>query len=426
MMASALDHYQQLFTKSQADLLKVDPKWLSELRQNSMLALQQQKFPTSKDQAWKYTPLTQLLASRPTLVTQQIENNALDLAWVHDFPRVVIRDGHFCRELSNCRGDFTVHSLKTVLQECPELVRNYLTDQQAIHAFDHLNKVFFQDGVVLQFGQNFSSDQPIVLLFIASQADKVNFTRNYIITEPGAAANVIEWYQGDAHEYWTSSMTYCAVAENASLHHMKVQLEAATSTHTSSLQVDLQQDSSFNSHVFSLSGQLLRHDLLVNLHKPGAHCQLQGLYLGLDKQHVAHHTKVNHLSVHTHSREYYKGIVADHAKAVFSGQVYIAEQAQQTSATQINKNLLLSTQAQVNTEPQLKIFADDVKCSHGATVGQLDANALFYLRSRGINEKTAKQLLLTGFVDEIIATLAKTQQNLMNPTLTHHLSLLGN
>ena len=233
--------------------------------------------------------------------------------------------------------------------------------------------------------------------------------------EANTEATLIENYIGlDDANYFTNTVTEVSLADGANLQHYKVQQESLNSTHIGNLNVMQQKDSRLISHSISLGGSLVRNDIHSQLAAEGASVVLNGLYMTKGKQHIDNHTRVDHLKPNTHSEENYRGVMNDNSRAVFNGKVIVHPQAQKIEAHQHNANLLLSDNAEIDTKPELEIYADDVKCSHGATVGQLDQDMLFYLRTRAIDEETAKSLLTFAFVEEVISkiTLAPLRERL--------------
>jgi len=256
--------------------------------------------------------------------------------------------------------------------------------------------------------RNVALDAPVELVFFAAaNRPVVAHPRILVVLEAGASATVVERYIGDdSQPYLTNVVTEAIVGPNASLRHVKTQEEGAAAFHLASIWAHQAPSSRFRSCSISLGAALARTDISTLLDGEGAECDLDGLYIGRNQQHVDHHTIIDHRSPHASSRELYKGVLDDAATGVFNGKVFVRQDAQKSNAQQMNKNLLLSDSATVDTKPQLEIFADDVKCSHGATVGRLDATALFYLRSRGIDAQRAREILVYAFANEMLDRIA--------------------
>jgi len=277
------------------------------------------------------------------------------------------------------------------------------------HAFVALNTAFLDDGAYLKLPAGAIVPQPIHVLFITTSAAgrPVTHPRVLIVLEPNSQASVVETYAGDPDAaYFTNAVTEIVLGENAVLHHCKVQHESAAAYHIGSMQVRAGRSSTCASHSISLGGALVRNDIVAVLNGEGAECTLNGLYLADGQRLVDNHTTIDHAQPHCASREVYKGILADRARGVFNGKIVVRPDAQKTDAKQTNRALLLSADALINTKPQLEIFANDVKCTHGAAVGQLDDEAVFYLRSRGLGEAAARQLLIHAFAAEVLDRLS--------------------
>ena len=246
-------------------------------------------------------------------------------------------------------------------------------------------------------------EKPVYLLFVASGRGTAIYPRNIFILGDGAHATVIEHYFGmqEAHNF-TDAVTQISLGAGAVMQHCKLVQEGKDAFHVAGIHAEQAAGSRFVSHSFALGGRLARNDITSRLNGAECHCSFDGLYLLDGKQHVDHHTRVDHFAPSCTSREYYRGILDGESHGVFNGKVVVHPHAVKTDAHQSNRNLLLSRQAEMDTKPQLEIFADDVKCTHGATVGQLDDDSLFYLRSRGIDADSARSLLIYGFANDII------------------------
>jgi Fe-S cluster assembly protein SufD len=266
--------------------------------------------------------------------------------------------------------------------------------------------------------------QPIHLLFIATQEDLAMHPRNLIRAAPGARATIIEHFAGPNDiAYFTNAVTHLVAGEGAEIEHVRVQQESARAFHVAALHARQAANSRIISHAFSLGALLSRNNIDIRLDAEGAAVTLNGLYVAGRRQHVDHHTRIDHARPRCISRETYKGVLDGAARAVFHGRIVVHPDAQKSDARQSNRNLLLSGQAEVDTRPQLEIHADDVQCAHSATVGQLDEQQLFYLRSRGVDASCAKAMLIEAFAREVIARIDFTP---LRERLEHSLSdLLG-
>ena len=372
--------------------------------------------PTTRQEEWKYTslaPLAQIPFAPPAGEGKLPSLEQLDhLAGpsVDGGVRLVFVDGRYRPELSSgmggARGAF-VGSLRAALAERPELVEREL----ARHAdFQHdaltaLNTAFIEDGAFVQLPAGTVLPAPIHLLFVSTARGKPMLAqpRNLILLGASSQATLVESHAGLSDEvYFTNVVTEVVLGENAQLDHYKLQEESARAFHIALTQVHQGRDSRFRSHSVALGAALARNEVRALLASEGSECTLNGLYLATGKQHLDNRTLIDHQSPRCTSRELYKGVLDGQSRGVFSGRVLVRHDAQKTDASQTNKNLLLSDEALVDTKPQLEIFADDVKCAHGAAVGQLDEDALFYLQSRGIGREAAKSLLTYAFASEMV------------------------
>ena len=389
--------------------------WVREIRERALSRFSEIGFPTIQDEEWKYTNVSPIerhgFTPAPKGVNgvsaAQIEGLTFKDLLAH---RLVFINGYYHPELS-CIGALpagvVVGSLAASLANQPDALQPHLGRHtpDAMHGFAALNTAFLIDGAYIHLAQGVAVDQPIHLIFLSTEksASRMAQPRNLVVAGEGSQATVIEHYiaLGETR-YFTNALTEVVTARNAVLEHYRVQQEGAKAYHIGGLHVHMERDSRFTSHAIDLGGLLVRNDVRSILAAEGAECTLNGLYVVGGRQHVDNHTYVDHAKPHGTSREYYKGVLDGRARAVFNGRVVVQPDAQHTDAQQINKNLLLSEDAEVDTKPQLEIYADDVKCSHGATVGQLDPEALFYLRSRAIDEAAARDLLTYAFANDVL------------------------
>jgi len=289
-------------------------------------------------------------------------------------------------------------------------VRPYLarTDRQKEHAFTALNTACFRDGAFLHLSSETVLERPVHLLFLsAGPADAdlppVAFPRVLIVAERGSQMAIVEEYRGpDETAYFTNGVSEAFLHDGAVVDHCKLQHEGRRATHIAPLYVEQARGSRFSTHLVSVGGELVRNETDVRLAAEGCTATVNGLYFADDGQHVDNHTEIDHAQPNCQSHELYKGILRGRGRGVFNGKIFVRPNAQKTDAKQTNQTLLLSEDAIVDAKPQLEIFADDVKCTHGATVGQLEENALFYLRSRGIGEAQARSLLTYAFANDVI------------------------
>lgn len=418
-MAKTVDHrepYLTAFRAFEASLNGRSASGIHGLRRSALDALAQTGFPTPRDEAWRHTSVAPLLETpfapvlsdgRRELTAEQIAPFSFDgLGGV----QLVFVDGFYAPGLSSrpgLPGGAQADSLASVLEASPERVSEELSRHAAhkIHAFAALNTAFIRDGAFVFVPRGVAVEAPIHLLFISTAKDKatVSHPRTLVLAEDGSRVTLIETYAGIGHgAYFTNAVTEIAAGDHAVVDHYKLELESPEAFHIGVMQITQGRASNVSSHAISLGGRLVRNEARARLAGEGCEATLNGLYLLSDKQHVDNHTLLEHTEPNGSSHELYKGILTDASRAVFRGKIHVHQKAQKTNAYQSNQNLLLSEDARVNTKPQLEIYADDVRCSHGATVGQIDEDALFYLRARGIGEKRARQVLLQAFAGDIL------------------------
>ncbi len=419
MSTASTDHYLKEFSALAQDLPGNTLPWLQQTRKRALDRFAALGFPTPRHEDWKYTNVRPIekQAFRPTgkvclgLVPDDIEAYLFQNLPCH---RLVFVNGHFAPELSRpgkLSEGLTVGSLAKSLLRTPNSLESHLARyaDASANGFEALNTAFMGDGAYVYLAAGKVIEDPIHLLFLSTQQEEPVFSqpRNLVVAGDNAQAVLIETYAslGDS-AHFTNALTEVALGQNATLEHYKLQQESLKAYHIATLQVHQERDSRFTSHAVSFGARLARHNINVVLDAEGTECTLNGLYMVDGRQHVDFHTKIDHAKPHGTSHEFYKGILNGHARGVFNGRIYVHPDAQKTDAEQSNKNLLLSKDAEVDTKPQLEIYADDVKCSHGATVGQLDDTMLFYLRSRGIDEATARGLLTYGFAHDIVERMA--------------------
>ena len=393
------------------------PTWLLTLRKAGMARFAELGFPTIHDEDWRFTNVTPL-AKLPFKPMFEPAADATAKSALKNYifanvpgPRLVFVNGHYSATLSSVRGlpaGAKVSSLAAALASDPafiekQLGRCALTED---NSFAALNQAFFLDGGFVHVPAGVSIVEPVQFIFVstAKQSGETIQPRNLIVAGAGSKATVIESYiSADTTAYFTNVVTEIVAGGNAALEYLKFQDEAAEAFHLATIAAELGRASNVKIHSFALGAKLSRNNIRVNLAGEGLECILNGLYLTRDEQLADHHMIVEHAQPHCASHEYFNGILDDKSKGVFHGRIFVRPIAQKTDAKQTNKNLLLSDDATIDTKPQLEIYADDVKCTHGATVGQLNDESIFYLRSRGIGKDTARRMLIHAFAGEIIA-----------------------
>ena len=408
------DSYLQKF--EQFEQLAEQPSWLVSLRKAGISSFEQQGFPTLGDEDWRYTNVAPIvrLPFKPVFKAPvgSVAAEVLDRAPFRGLcgSRLVFVDGHYSSDLSLHRplpaGVKVVNLAEALAGDSSTLEKHlgrYAPAQS--NAFAALNQAFFPDGAFIYVPCGISVPEPIQLIFISSgdQIGAATHPRNLIIAEASSKATVIESYLGAGKAAGlTNGVTELVAGDNAGLELLKFQDETLESFHVATIHGQFSRGSSVKIHSFALGARLSRNNIRVRLAGESLECILNGLYLTKDEQLADHHMIVEHAEPHCASHEYFNGILDDKSKGVFHGRIYVHQIAQKTDAKQTNKNLLLSDDATVYTKPQLEIYADDVKCTHGATVGQLNEEAIFYLRSRGLGMDTARQMLIHAFAGEII------------------------
>jgi Fe-S cluster assembly protein SufD len=409
--------YAERFAAFKDKSTKPGASWLTRLREDAMERFEQLGFPTTFDEEWKYTSLA-AISKRQFEPVAELKNAMVDERALEPFAypeakaaQLVFINGVYSRELSSLeslpRGVVAENLADALGGEHSEIVRAKLARHADYHesALVALNTAFVSEGAFLLIPKGMRVETPIHLLFLSvpQASPAVSFPRVLIVAEAQAEATLIESYVSvEEGAYWTNAVVEVLVEDGARVEHYKIQRESQQAFHTATTQVELGAASSFDATTITLGGELSRHDINVHLRARGAECRVDGLYMVSTGQHTDTHSLIEHAEPHCTSRQLYKGILDGKSRAVFNGKVFVREGALQTDAQQTNRNLLLSNEARVDTKPQLEIFADDVKCAHGATVGQLEEEELFYLISRGLRPELAQNLLTYGFAEEVI------------------------
>jgi Fe-S cluster assembly protein SufD len=411
--SSARTHHFADFSRVAAALPGDKLPWLARIRSAALDAFAQNGMPTRRDEEWKYTsvaafekhgflamPNTRHAASEAAALLARF---ALDKNAGH---LLVFHNGRYAPALSppgRLPQGATLMSLAQALAAAPDALEPWLASEESPPAFDALNSAFMADGAYLHLTPGTVLEAPVHLLFISTGSGGASYLRNVIVAEAGAQASVVEHYAGaDGALYFTNAVTRIFAAQNASIEHHKLQQEAADAFYVAGIHAVQQRDSRLASHSFTLGAALSRNDITTVFDASGCEATLNGLYLVGGQQHVDNHTLIDHRQPKGTSRENYRGVMDGQSHAVFNGKVIVHPGAQKTNAHQANHNLLLSKDAEIDTKPQLEIYADDVKCNHGATIGQLDETQLFYLRSRGVGEALARKLLVHAFAHDVI------------------------
>ena len=373
-------------------------------------------FPTTRNEEWRFTSVAPIARTPFRLARDngaQIDDRVLNSETLDpDWPRLAFTNARATPACSSARvsqDSLVIEPLADSLagesQALPsDLAKHASFDQEA---FTALNTAFLHDGAYVVIPRNLVLKDPIHLIFVSTAGGNgdatVSHPRTLIVVEPGSQVTIIESYVGLADgAYLTNAVTEIVVGEDAVIDHYKIVREEPRSYHVGATQIHLSRNSTLSSHTISIGGALVRNNITAVLDGEGAQCTLNGLYLTCGREHVDNHLRVEHAKPHCDSREFFKGVLDDKSRAVFTGRIIVHPDAQKTDAKQTNMNLLLAEGARVDTKPQLEIFANDVKCTHGATIGQLDDEAIFYLRSRGLTEETARGVLIHAFAGESV------------------------
>ena len=389
-----------------------DPSWLTALRTAAIERFADSRFPTTRDEEWRFTNVQAIAdgtfrtaSAAPSIGPDRI---AAMLPGSSQWSRLVFVDGRYSREHSSRTEAWSGATVGNIAELAGrggalEATLGSVIDASE-NAFVALNTAFVHDGAFIEIPAGVEISEPLHLLFVSTGVDGVaSHPRVLIVGGRSSAASVIESYVSRAGgRSLTNAVTEVVLEDNASVKHYRLQRESESSYHIATLEARQGRDSRFESFNLVVGGALTRSNLTLRFAGEGIESWLNGLYVVGGTQHVDNHTFIDHAVPHCNSHELYKGILTESSRAVFSGKVLVREDAQKTDAKQTNRNLLLSKDARVNTKPMLEIFADDVKCTHGATVGQLDPDALFYLKSRGMSAEVSKVLLTHGFAMEAL------------------------
>ena len=399
------------FERAEPALPGAATPWLARLRRDALARFAGTGVPTRRDEEWKYTSLSLLDKERFTSLVNGTERNVtrdeVDAIAIEGLGAhlVVFVDGCYAPALSrvgSLPAGATLAPLARLLAEPPGSLQPLLAPVPNATVFAQLNTAFMSDGLYLHLARGTVVEAPIHLVFIATAAGRAVHPRNIVLAAPGARATIIEHYAGGDGAYFTNALTQIVAADGASVEHFKLQQEGADALHIGGIHAAQARASRFASRSIALGGALARTDITTSFDAEGCEATFDGLYILDGRQHVDHHTRIDHAKPNGTSRELYRGVLDGGSRAVFNGKVVVHAGAFGSDARQANHNLLLSRDAEVDTKPQLEIYAHDVKCTHGATVGQLDAAQLFYLRSRGIDEPAARALLTHAFAREVI------------------------
>ena len=404
------DKIQQEFNALEKDLTALNSDALHRLRLQAIGAFNNLGIPGNRHEEWKYTNIKTKLPESITL----LPSAGSSAPAYHSFDKIattklVFVNGNFSKELSDIKPEtgIIINSLKEAYSTHKDLVDKHYGKlvQYSEEHFAALNTAFATDGAFILVKRNTVIEQPVFIIHLFNNADTFTQSRNLIIAEEGSGLTFVEDFQSSGSAAFFNHVSEIFVEANASVTITKLQTETVNATGVYTLEAQIGRDARFTCNTFTFEGKLIRNNLNARLSGQNAEAHLNGLYYGTGDSLIDNHLLVDHIVPNCQSNQLYKGILDDEATGVFNGKIFVKQDAQKTNAFQSSKGILLSPTASINSKPQLEIFADDVKCSHGAAIGQLNENAVFYLRARGIPEEEAKAMLTFAFANEIIETL---------------------
>jgi Fe-S cluster assembly protein SufD len=421
-IATQKNSYQEAFRSlRESEVNARASSWIGRLRENAMARFEELGFPTTKDEEWKYTNVAAIARTDFTPWPENLTGSS-DAQELEAFSVAEAKDSQLVFVNGRLRDDLS--SLTALPEAVAALdLSGALDDERyseiaqahlARHAdyvasgFTALNTAFAARGAFVYIPKGVTVKAPLHLLFItdATEMNKATFPRVLVVAEENSNVTVIESYVSMREaQYFTNAVVELVLKAGARVEHYKVQRESTEAFHVATTVADLGPSSSYDATAITFGAQLSRHDVHVTMDHEGAECWVDGLYLVTTGQHTDTHSVIDHRKPHCTSHQLYKGILDGKSRAVFNGKIFVRHDAQKTDAMQTNKNLLLSNEARVDTKPQLEILADDVKCAHGAAVGQIDEDELFYLKARGIHPDLARNLLTYGFAEEVIGKI---------------------
>jgi Fe-S cluster assembly protein SufD len=390
--------------------------WLELVRNSAIDRFEQLGFPSVREEEWKYTNLATLAKESfvPATSAQHFDvGDGSRFAYPETRgAHLVVVDGFLREDLSetSALGDIVATDLFSAVSDARynKIIRKYLARNAGYHnnGLAALNTAFLQSGVFVWIPKNVKLEKPVQITFIGGTANSATFPRVLVVAEENSSAMLIEnFVAGGEERYFTNAVAEIVLKDGAHLGHYRLQRDSKKAFHVSTTSAELGRASRYDTTSINLGAQLSRHDVSVVMDHEGAETSVDGLYMVDSFQHTDTHSVIDHKQPHCTSHQLYKGILDGNARAVFNGKIFVREGAQKTDAIQTNKNLLLSERAHVDTKPQLEIYADDVKCAHGAAVGQIEPEELFYLETRGIGPELGRSLLTYGFAEEVIAKI---------------------
>ncbi len=410
MLVESHNEYLDTLLQGREAVADAGSSWLRKLRMHAVEHANELTVPTIRDEEWRFTDLSPLYRNpfRPAVNPGIVEKSQVDVFAIPEAEtRLVFVDGYYSADLSHLHANdgLTVVNLADVSRSAEAVAETHLAKIAAIgdDAFTAVNSAFLRDGAVVHVARERIVNAPIHLLFVASRKDSAIYPRVLVVAETGAQCTFVEDFVGMADgAYLTDAVTEVYVAANARVSHVKLQRETPSAFHIANTSVSARRGGSYATWTVALGARISRHNLSIAQAGEGTEFSVDGLALISGRQLSDMHSSIDHAHAHGRSRQLHKTVVGGAAHAVFNGKILVRQGAQQTDSGQQSRNLLISDKAHVDTKPQLEIFADDVKCAHGATVGQIEADELFYLKSRGLSDTAARNLLTYAFAAQVI------------------------
>jgi Fe-S cluster assembly protein SufD len=417
-VTQAPEKYLEIFDQLKTRITQ-EPGWLQSLRQEAFARFAETGFPTTHDEDWRFTNVSAVASTQFEIGMQvKVGEKQLEAFGTSGFAcRLVFVNGYFAPELSRIPefpDGVWIRNLRRDIDGCEALIEDFLGKDLNFRRdiFCALNTALFEDGVSIEVPQGVQVEQPIYVLYVTvpGATPTMNHPRNLIVAEESSQITVVEDYVslGEGITF-SNTATELVAGDNANVSHYMIVREGDQAYNFSTLRIQQGRHANVATHSLLLSGALVRNNVHPVLAGEGSHCLINGLFMANGRQHMDNYMLVEHASPHCDSRQFYNGILNGQSHGVFHGRIIVHKDAQKTDAKQTNRNLLLSDDAQIDTKPQLEIYADDVKCTHGATIGQVDENALFYLRSRGLAEAAARHVLLLAFANECLDRMNSPQ-----------------
>ena len=426
-----LAHYTAEYRRAVAQI-PTQPRWVQQARESAIGHFERLGFPTTRLEQWRFTSVAPIADRAFALATDGIATLDRKLTAPLSGPAAlaVVVNGRFAPQLSSLQGlpkGVNILGLEETLASNPTLVEPYLGKlaPTRTNAFTSLNTAFLRDGIVVFVEPHVVLESPIEIVFasVANGRASVSHPRLLIVAGEGSQATILERYVGSGQAF-TNAIGEVWLGASVAIDHYKLLEEPSDSFHVAGMFLHSARSGTFSSHSLTFGGGLVRNEVIAVLDGEGIDCTLNGLYVARNTQLIDNHTTIDHAMPHCSSHEIYKGIMAEQSKAVFNGKIIVRPDAQKTDAKQTNKALLLSDDASINTKPELEIFANDVKCTHGAAVGQLDEDAMFYLRSRGLGVAESRAMLVRAFAGDVltrvkIAPVRAYLEDLLSARLPH-------